>query len=83
MKKTITVTKAKRIEKIPPYLFAEIDRKKEEMIKRGVDIIDLGKGDPDLPTPPFIVEAMKPAPGSDGRTPRSPAEDSRRPGPAG
>lgn len=55
------MTKAKRIENIPPYLFAEIDRKKEEMIKKGIDIIDLGKGDPDLPTPPFIVEAMKKA----------------------
>ncbi len=59
MEKTITIAKAKRIEELPPYLFAEIDRKKEEMIRKGVDIIDLGIGDPDLPTPSRIVEAMK------------------------
>ena len=50
---------AKRIEQIPPYLFAEIDKKKEEMRKKGVDIIDLGIGDPDLPTPQLIVERLK------------------------
>jgi len=59
--KTIAIAKAKRIEELPPYLFAEIDRKKEEMRKRGVDIIDLGIGDPDLPTPSRVVEAMKKA----------------------
>ena len=53
------IKKAKRIEELPPYLFAEIDRKKREMAKSGVDIIDLGIGDPDLPTPRPIVEAMK------------------------
>jgi len=50
---------AKRIEQIPPYLFAEIDKKKEEMRKKGVDIIDLGIGDPDLPTPQPIIERLK------------------------
>jgi LL-diaminopimelate aminotransferase len=50
---------AKRIEQIPPYLFAEIDKKKEEMRRRGVDIIDLGIGDPDLPTPQPIIERLK------------------------
>jgi len=59
MKKTITIAKAKRIEELPAYLFAEIDRKKKEMARNGIDIIDLGIGDPDLPTPPRIVEAMK------------------------
>jgi LL-diaminopimelate aminotransferase len=49
---------AARLEKLPPYLFIEIDRKKKEAIDRGVDIISLGVGDPDLPTPPFIVEAL-------------------------
>ena len=48
---------AKRIESLPPYLFAEIDKRKREVEKKGVDIIDLGIGDPDLPTPPHIVEA--------------------------
>jgi len=53
------IEKAKRIEKIPPYLFAEIDKKKEEMRKRGMDLIDLGIGDPDLPTPRLIIERLK------------------------
>ncbi|MBE0665883.1 MAG: LL-diaminopimelate aminotransferase, partial [Candidatus Aminicenantes bacterium] len=51
--------KAERLSKLPPYLFKEIDRKKAEVLSRGVDIIDLGVGDPDLPTPSHIVEAMK------------------------
>jgi len=50
---------AQRIQTIPPYLFAEIDRKKEEAIKRGVDIINLGIGDPDQPTPNNIIEKLK------------------------
>lgn len=59
VKRAFTIAKAKRIEELPPYLFADIDRKKEEMTRKGVDIIDLGIGDPDLPTSPRIVEAMK------------------------
>jgi LL-diaminopimelate aminotransferase len=47
--------------KIPPYLFAEIDRKIAEAKARGVDIISLGVGDPDLPTPEPIVKAMQQA----------------------
>ncbi|RJR27052.1 MAG: LL-diaminopimelate aminotransferase [Desulfobacteraceae bacterium] len=53
--------KAERLRKLPPYLFKEIDRKKAEVKARGVDIIDLGVGDPDLPTPTHIIEAMKKA----------------------
>lgn len=49
---------AKRLERIPPYLFAEIDRKRNELIERGVDIINLGVGDPDQPTPKHIIQAM-------------------------
>ncbi len=49
---------AKRLEKIPPYLFAEINCKREELIAKGVDIINLGVGDPDRPTPAHIVRAM-------------------------
>ncbi len=49
---------AKRLEQIPPYLFAEINRRQAEMVARGVDIINLGVGDPDYPTPPSIVAAM-------------------------
>ncbi|MFZ5451103.1 MAG: LL-diaminopimelate aminotransferase [Thermodesulfobacteriota bacterium] len=49
---------AERLKQIPPYLFKEIDEKKAEVKARGVDIIDLGVGDPDLPTPRFIIERM-------------------------
>ncbi|MFA5975974.1 MAG: LL-diaminopimelate aminotransferase [Elusimicrobiota bacterium] len=48
---------AHRIEQLPPYLFAEIDRKKKAAIDSGVDIISLGVGDPDRPTPSHIIEA--------------------------
>jgi LL-diaminopimelate aminotransferase len=43
---------------LPPYLFARIDEMKAEQRKKGTDIIDLGVGDPDLPTPSHIVEAL-------------------------
>ena len=49
---------AKRIAKLPPYLFAEIDRKVAEVKARGKDVISFGVGDPDLPTPPHVVEAL-------------------------
>ena len=49
---------SERLEKIPPYLFAEIDRKIAEAKAKGVDIISLGIGDPDTPTLPPIVEEM-------------------------
>lgn len=49
---------SERLEKIPPYLFAEIDRKIAEARARGVDIISLGIGDPDTPTLPPVVEEM-------------------------
>ncbi len=48
-----------RLKSLPPYLFVELDRLKEEKIKEGVDVIDLGVGDPDLPTPKEIVEVAK------------------------
>lgn len=48
---------ADRINQLPPYLFAEIDRKKKAALDRGVDIISLGVGDPDRPTPPHIIKA--------------------------
>jgi LL-diaminopimelate aminotransferase len=49
---------ASRLRQLPPYLFTEIDRLKQEGVDRGLDIIDLGVGDPDLPTPPHIVKRM-------------------------
>ena len=52
---------SKRLQKIPPYLFVELDRLKNEKIEKGVDVIDLGVGDPDIPTPSEIVEVAKKA----------------------
>lgn len=49
---------------LPPYLFKELDRKKREVRDKGVDIIDLGVGDPDLPTPPHIIQALREAAGN-------------------
>ncbi len=52
---------ARRIESLPPYLFAALDAKLEAKRAEGVDVISLGVGDPDLPTPPHVVEAMREA----------------------
>jgi LL-diaminopimelate aminotransferase len=49
---------ANRIQSLPPYLFADVDRRIAEKRAQGVDVISLGIGDPDLPTPPAIVEAL-------------------------
>jgi LL-diaminopimelate aminotransferase len=68
------VRTARRIEKLPPYLFAEIDRKVAEAKRRGADIISFGVGDPDLPTPPHVVQALIGA-ASDPRTHRYPLYD--------
>jgi LL-diaminopimelate aminotransferase len=56
-----TIEKADRIKNLPPYLFAKIDQMKEEAKQKGADIIDLGVGDPDLPTPPHIITALQDA----------------------
>ncbi|MDR0354556.1 MAG: LL-diaminopimelate aminotransferase [Deltaproteobacteria bacterium] len=50
-----------RLKALPPYLFKELDRIRDEVRARGVDIIDLGVGDPDRPTPPHIIEALNKA----------------------
>jgi LL-diaminopimelate aminotransferase len=47
-----------RLRVLPPYLFVEIDRKKKAALERGVDVIDLGVGDPDLPTPAPVLAAL-------------------------
>ncbi|MEM4541331.1 MAG: aminotransferase class I/II-fold pyridoxal phosphate-dependent enzyme, partial [Archaeoglobaceae archaeon] len=52
---------SERMKKIPPYLFAEIDAMKRKKIAEGVKVIDLGVGDPDLPTPKHVVSAMQKA----------------------
>ncbi|HEY8486534.1 MAG TPA: LL-diaminopimelate aminotransferase [Limnochordales bacterium] len=49
---------ASRMERLPPYLFAEMDRRMEEARRAGVDVINLAIGDPDEPTPPSIVESL-------------------------
>src|SRR3954454_15855701 len=50
-----------RLERIPPYLFAELERKIREKKAQGIEVISLGIGDPDRPTPPLVVEAMQEA----------------------
>ncbi len=52
---------ATRVDKIPPYLFARIDKKKDEARKRGIDLIDFSIGDPDIPTPKHIIKSMRDA----------------------
>jgi len=52
---------SKRLERIPPYAFAQLERKIAAKREAGVDVISLGIGDPDRPTPPLIVEAMQEA----------------------
>ncbi len=52
---------SERLKKLPPYLFAEIDRAKKKARQEGRDIIDLGIGDPDTPTPQYIIDALNEA----------------------
>jgi LL-diaminopimelate aminotransferase len=52
------LARADRLKRLPPYLFQEIDRLKAELMSKGVDVINLGVGDPDLPTPRHIVEEL-------------------------
>lgn len=49
---------SERMGQIPPYMFAELGKKKAAMIKSGIDVIDLGIGDPDLPVPGHIVDKL-------------------------
>ncbi len=50
---------ARRVQELPPYLFAEISRKIAEKRAAGVDVVSFGIGDPDLPTPPHVIEALR------------------------
>jgi LL-diaminopimelate aminotransferase len=61
VKAHISVRMATRVKNLPPYLFATIDKLKQEARAKGVDLIDMSIGDPDLPTPFHIVEAIKKA----------------------
>lgn len=49
---------SERLDRVPPYLFAEIDKKIEEKKAQGVDVISFGVGDPDIPTPGGIIETL-------------------------
>jgi len=51
--------KSERLQKLPPYLFAEIDKKKKAAIAAGRDVINLGVGDPDRPTPETIISSLQ------------------------
>ena len=62
---------ARRLDAVPPYLFAELERKIAQKRREGVDVISLGIGDPDLPTPQVVVEALAEA-ARDPRTHRYP-----------
>jgi LL-diaminopimelate aminotransferase len=52
---------SRRLERIPPYLFAQLERKIAEKKAQGIDVISLGIGDPDTPTPQFVVNALRDA----------------------
>ena len=56
---TMQFVKAERLQKLPPYLFAEIDKKKKAAIAAGRDVINLGVGDPDKPTPSAIIQSLQ------------------------
>jgi LL-diaminopimelate aminotransferase len=50
---------ADRVKRLPPYLFAEIERLTQEKRSQGVDLISLSIGDPDLPPPPFVIDSLR------------------------
>ena len=56
---TTQFIKSDRLQKLPPYLFLEIDKKKKAAIAAGRDIINLGVGDPDRPTPTPIIQSLQ------------------------
>jgi LL-diaminopimelate aminotransferase len=55
----VQIKTASRLGLLPPYLFAELDRLKKDVQAKGIDVISLGIGDPDLPTPQHIIETVK------------------------
>ncbi len=58
MSRSVIPPPAKRLTRLPPYLFVQIDAMKDRLIRQGRDVIDMGVGDPDEPTPAFILQAM-------------------------
>lgn len=61
MSQPFFLSESDRLKALPPYLFVEIDRAKRRAIEKGVKVIDFGVGDPDQPTPKFILDAMQKA----------------------
>ena len=57
-----------RIRRLPPYVFEQVNRAKAAARNAGADIIDLGMGNPDLPTPPHVIEKLKETLGKPGPT---------------
>jgi len=57
----LSIDFSERLQKLPPYLFVEIDKARQEAVRQGRDVINLGVGDPDLATPDFIIEALNKA----------------------
>ncbi len=57
---------SRRLEAMPPYMFAELERRIEQKREQGIDVISLGIGDPDTPTFRYVVEAMREAVGDPG-----------------
>jgi LL-diaminopimelate aminotransferase len=55
------IKRSQRLDRLPPYLFTELDRMKQEIVSRGKDVISLGIGDPDLPPARPVIEALKSA----------------------
>jgi len=60
-RKSMKIKYNEKLKRLPPYLFIEMDKKKKEAIEKGKDIISLGVGDPDLPTPNHIVKSIQEA----------------------
>ena len=75
-----------RLDRLPPYLFAELERKIAEKKAAGVDVISLGIGDPDTPTPAAVVEALarrgRPTRAPTSTPPTAAAPSCARPSPA-
>lgn len=60
-RKRVVVSASERVSQLPPYLFAEIDRQKNLALEKGINLIDFGIGDPDLPTPDEIIRTVEKA----------------------
>jgi len=50
---------ADRLDRLPPYIFADLERLQEEQTRKGIDMISLGIGDPDFPTPSVVTETLR------------------------